>query len=88
MALRIPFNIDRIIKTIGTRMRKDSAPLIQYLESRAVAGCTADDLVKTLETVSDSLVTARFFATRENLDTSIEQWLANWIKKGISINQV
>ncbi|VVC40866.1 Hypothetical protein CINCED_3A008762 [Cinara cedri] len=82
LALRIPFNIDRIVQTIGTHLRKETAPLIQYLESRAVAGCTADDLVRTLETVTDSLVSARFFATHQNSGTSIEPWLANWIKKG------
>jgi len=52
------------------------------LESRAVAGCMPQDLVRTLETVTDSLVSARFFATHQNLDLPIAPWLASWIKKG------
>lgn len=88
MALRIPFSIDHILKAIGTRLRNQTAPLIPYLESRAVAGCTAQDLVRTLETVSDSLVIARFFATPPHLDVPIAEWLVSWMKKGIYINQI
>lgn len=86
LALRIPFNSERVIQTIGTRYRDDDAPLVRYLESRAVDGCIPEDLVRTLETVSDSLVTARFFATRDDLDYPIAPWLADWIKKGTYIN--
>lgn len=82
MALRIPFNIDRIIRNIGTRLRDETAPLVSYLESRAVAGCMAQDIVRTLETATDSLVSARFFATHQNLDMPLAPWLAGWIKKG------
>lgn len=82
MALRIPFNIDHVVKTIGTRLRNQSAPLIPYLESRSVAGCMAQDLVRTLETVTDSLVSARFFATPPHLDIPIAEWLVSWMKKG------
>jgi len=82
LALRIPFNVDHIVKTIGTCLRDETASLIPYLESRAVAGCMPQDLVRTLETVTDSLVSARFFATHQNLDIPIAPWLASWIKKG------
>lgn len=82
MALRIPFNVDRITETIGTRLHDETAPLIAYLESRAKAGCMPQDLVRTLETVTDSSICARFFATRQNLDFPIAPWLAGWIKKG------
>jgi len=82
LALRIPFDIKRLINTVGTRLRDDTASLIPYLESRAAAGCMPQDLVRTLETVTDSLVSARFFATRQNLDMPIAPWLASWIKKG------
>lgn len=82
MALRIPFSLERITKTIGTRLRDETAPLIAYLESRAIAGCMPQDLVRTLETATDSSVSARFFATPQNLDSPIAPWLAEWIKKG------
>lgn len=74
--------MDHIIKTIGTCLHDETAPLIPYLESRAVAGCMPQDLVRTLETATDSLVSARFFATHQNLGMPIAPWLASWIKKG------
>ncbi|KAE9536877.1 hypothetical protein AGLY_006939 [Aphis glycines] len=82
LALRTQFNLDRIVQIIGTRLRDETAPLVPYLESRAVAGCMAQDLVRTLETASDSQVSARFFATNQYLDLPLAPWLATWIKKG------
>ncbi|XP_050524931.1 uncharacterized protein LOC126896308 [Daktulosphaira vitifoliae] len=82
LALRIPFNTEQILKTVGTRLRNENAPLISYLESRSVAGCTADDLVRTLETVTNSLISARFFPTYANIDVPLATWLASWIQKG------
>jgi len=82
LALRTQFNIERIAQNIGTRLRDETAPLVHYLESRAGAGCMPQDLVKTLETVTDSQVSARFFATHQNLDLPLAPWLATWIKKG------
>lgn len=87
MALQIPFNIDHINRTVGTRLRDETASLVPYLESRAIAGCMPQDLVRTLETVTESSVSARFFATRQDLDTPIAPWLASWIKKG-SLNNI
>jgi len=86
LALRTQFNLDRIVQIIGTRLRDETAPLVPYLESRAVAGCMPQDLVRTLETVTDSQVSARFFATRQYLDIHLAPWLATWIKKGSYIN--
>lgn len=80
--MRIPFSADRITKTIGTRLRDETAPLVSYLESRAVAGCMPQDLVRTLETATDSLVSARFFATHSDMDIPLATWLASWIQKG------
>ncbi|CAI6361899.1 unnamed protein product [Macrosiphum euphorbiae] len=82
LALRTQFNLDRIVQTIGTRLRDETAPLVPYLESRAVAGCMPQDLVRTLETVTDLQVSARFFATHQCLDLNLAPWLATWIKKG------
>lgn len=86
MALRTQFSIEHIVQTIGTRFRDETAPLVPYLESRAVAGCMAQDLVRTLETATDSKITARFFATYQNLELPLAPWLATWIKKGSHIN--
>lgn len=87
LALRTQFNIDRIVQIIGTRLRDETAPLVPYLESRAVAGCMAQDLVRTLETATDSQVSARFFATNQYLDLPLAPWLATWIKKGSQITK-
>lgn len=87
MALRIPFYKDNIDKIIGTSICDEPASLIPYLESRANVGCMPQDLVRILETVSESLVSARFFATPQNLDLPIAPWLAGWIKKG-TINNI
>ncbi|XP_050422573.1 uncharacterized protein LOC126834585 [Adelges cooleyi] len=82
LALRIPFSTDRVVRTISTRLRNETGPLVSYLESRSVAGCMAEDLVRTLETATDSLVSARFFATNPIMDVPLATWLAGWIKKG------
>jgi len=82
LALRAQFHLDRIVQTIGTRLRDETASLVPYLESRAAAGCMPQDLVRTLETVTDSQVSARFFATHQYLDLPLAPWLATWIKKG------
>ncbi|XP_060850420.1 uncharacterized protein LOC132929240 [Rhopalosiphum padi] len=82
LALRTQFNLDRIVQIIGTRLRDETAPLVPYLESRAVAGCMPHDLVRTLEIATDSQVSARFFATNQYLDLPLAPWLAAWIKKG------
>jgi hypothetical protein len=47
-----------------------------------MAGCMPQDLVKTLETATDSQVSARFFSTHQNLDMPLAPWLASWIQKG------
>lgn len=82
LALRTQFSLDHIVQIIGTRLRDETASLVPYLESRAVAGCMPQDLVRTLETVTDSQVSARFFATHQYLDLPLAPWLATWIKKG------
>jgi len=88
LALRTQFNLDRIVQVIGTRLRDEMAPLVPYLESRAVAGCMPQDLVRTLETVTDSQVSARFFATHQHMKINLGPWLAAWINKGSYINYI
>lgn len=54
----------------------------RYLLSRAVAGCTAADLVTGIQRASDGLVTARFFPTYPERAISLSHWLADWISLG------
>ncbi|XP_041984466.1 uncharacterized protein LOC121737017 isoform X2 [Aricia agestis] len=82
IALGIPWNVDRINAAVGTRQRANNAPIPRYLLSRAVAGCTAADLVSGIHKASDGLVTARFFPTYPERVVSLSHWLADWISLG------
>ncbi|XP_075981260.1 uncharacterized protein LOC142979915 isoform X2 [Anticarsia gemmatalis] len=81
-ALGVPVNLERISSAVGTRQRANNAPLPRYLLSRAVAGCTAADLVSGIHRASDGLVTARFFPTYPERAVSLSHWLADWITLG------
>ncbi|XP_047031168.1 uncharacterized protein LOC124638280 [Helicoverpa zea] len=81
-ALGVPVNLEKISSSVGTRQRANNAPLPRYLLSRAVAGCTAADLVTGIHKASDGLVTARFFPTHPERVISLSHWLADWITLG------
>ncbi|KAH9632613.1 hypothetical protein HF086_001856, partial [Spodoptera exigua] len=81
-ALGVPVNLEKISSSVGTRQRANTAPLPRYLLSRAVAGCTAADLVSGIHRASDGLVTARFFPTYPERAISLSHWLADWITVG------
>ncbi|CAK1584584.1 unnamed protein product [Parnassius mnemosyne] len=82
IALGVPVNIEKINAAVGTRQRANNAPLPRYLLSRAVAGCTAADLVNGIQRASDGLVTARFFPMYPERAVSLSHWLADWISLG------
>ncbi|KPJ12447.1 hypothetical protein RR48_04342 [Papilio machaon] len=82
IALGVPVNIERINAAVGTRLRANNAPIPRYLLSRAVAGCTAADLVTGIQRASDGLVTARFFPMYPERAMSLSHWLADWISLG------
>lgn len=58
--------------------------VFRYLLSRAVAGCTAADLVSGIQKASDGLVTARFFPTHPERVVCLSHWLADWISLGMN----
>ncbi|XP_013163147.1 PREDICTED: uncharacterized protein LOC106114461 [Papilio xuthus] len=82
IALGVPVDIERIKAAVGTRQRANNAPIPRYLLSRAVAGCTAADLVTGIQRASDGLVTARFFPLHPERAMSLSHWLADWISLG------
>ncbi|XP_053615095.1 uncharacterized protein LOC128677944 [Plodia interpunctella] len=82
IALGVPINLEQINAAVGTRQRANNAPVPRYLLSRAVAGCTAADLVNGIQKASDGLVTARFFPTHPERAVSLSHWLADWIALG------
>lgn len=61
MALNTPFSLDKVKKGVGTRLRQESAPLPQYLQSRSVAGATHQDIIRGVDTASEGWLFARFF---------------------------
>ncbi|KAJ8717207.1 hypothetical protein PYW08_005606 [Mythimna loreyi] len=81
-ALGVPVNLEKISSAVGIRHRANNAPVPRYLLSRAVAGCTAADLVSGIHRASDGLVTARFFPTYPERAVSLSHWLADWITLG------
>ncbi|XP_059060841.1 uncharacterized protein LOC131853814 [Achroia grisella] len=82
IALGVPVNLEKINAAVGTRLRANNAPVPRYLLSRAVAGCTAADIVTGIQRASDGLVTARFFPTYPERVMSLSHWLADWISLG------
>ncbi|XP_028031756.1 uncharacterized protein LOC114244205 [Bombyx mandarina] len=82
IALGVPVNIEKITSAVGTRLRANNAPIPRYILSRAVAGCTAADLITGIQRASDGLVTARFFPTYPERAVSLSHWLADWISLG------
>ncbi|CAH2255736.1 jg14567 [Pararge aegeria aegeria] len=88
IALGVPVDIERINTAVGTRLRANYAPLPRYLLTRAVAGCTAADIVTGIQRASDGLVTARFFPTHPERAISLSHWLADWISLGQVVNVI
>jgi len=71
--------------TVNSRYHGDD--LAQYLAARSVAGCTADDIVKGVHTLSENAIQAKFFglgppspaaqkAPPEELACSLALWIA------------
>ena len=56
--------------------------MLQYLRSRAVAGCTGADLVAGATSLSGGKATAKFFACGPEPPNDLCAWLDNWIGKG------
>ncbi|XP_043566920.1 uncharacterized protein LOC122560337 [Chiloscyllium plagiosum] len=73
---------DVVEKCVQTRMRKNDAPLIEYLVSRSVAGATHQQLIEGAEKASEGRVTGRFFSFYPERNVDLTTWLASWMKKG------
>ncbi|GBP64240.1 hypothetical protein EVAR_21558_1 [Eumeta japonica] len=84
LALGIPVDTEKIKSAIAIRQRHNDAPLVRYLLSRTVAGCTAAELVSGIQRASDGLVTARFFSMYPERAMSLSHWLADWISIELS----
>ncbi|XP_048406006.1 uncharacterized protein LOC125461362 isoform X1 [Stegostoma tigrinum] len=69
-------------KCVQTRMRKNDAPLAEYLISRSVAGATHQQLIEGAEKASEGRVIGRFFSFYPERNVDLTAWLASWMKKG------
>lgn len=78
---QLPSN-EKIIESVTTRLRANSATLVKYLKSRSVAGSTHRDLIVGLNKLTSGKVYARFFHMHPERYINLSQWLSYWIKKG------
>uniref|UniRef100_A0A1B6MG20 Uncharacterized protein n=1 Tax=Graphocephala atropunctata TaxID=36148 RepID=A0A1B6MG20_9HEMI len=82
LALDVPFSTSSVKLHVATRLRAESAPLVEYLMSRSNAGATHVDLIRGLHSVSQDLVYARFFHMYPQRSISLVSWLSHWIRRG------
>jgi hypothetical protein len=59
LQFKVP-SLDAIVSGSVLRLRKNDAPLPQYLASRAVAGCTGAELVESIANVCPTLISGEF----------------------------
>lgn len=82
VALNMPFSLDKLKEAVGTRYRKEDAPVPEYLLSRCVAGVTHHDIIKAIDIISQGSLHARFFCMYPERSFTLLRWLASWMKKG------
>lgn len=71
-----------VCSTIQVNLRKEKASVADYLESRAVAGTTAEDLLCGVEHLTKGEIRGRFFATWPPRKVQLLTWLSYWMKQG------
>ncbi|KAF0305268.1 hypothetical protein FJT64_023094 [Amphibalanus amphitrite] len=67
---------------VSTRLRREAAPLADYLFSRSEAGCTHTQLIEGVETLSGGEVCGRFFCMYPRRSFQLVRWLAGWLRRG------
>uniref|UniRef100_A0A1B6G0M4 Uncharacterized protein n=1 Tax=Cuerna arida TaxID=1464854 RepID=A0A1B6G0M4_9HEMI len=91
LALDVPFTTTTVKLHVATRLRAESAPLVEYLMSRCNAGTTHVDMIRGLQGASQDLVYARFFHMYPQRSISLVSWLSHWIRRGavpiVTLNQ-
>lgn len=82
-ALDYPYVLEKVTKTVPTKLRAESAPIPEYLFSRSVAGTSHQDLVDSMTTLTNGEVYGRFFSFFPERQVSLLHWLAHWLSKGV-----
>ncbi|XP_037085619.1 uncharacterized protein LOC119106126 [Pollicipes pollicipes] len=67
---------------VSTRLRREAAPLADYLFSRAEAGCTHKQLIDGVNTLTDGQVCGRFFSMYPRRSFQLVRWLGGWLRRG------
>ncbi|XP_018333107.1 uncharacterized protein LOC108742406 isoform X2 [Agrilus planipennis] len=80
-ALRFPISLpDKAQTFVKTRLRENSSPLLEYLLSRSVAGCTHEDIINGLSKASGGEIYSRFFHMYPERDFDLSCFLRFWMK--------
>lgn len=82
LALNVSFSFEKLKNLVNTRLRKETAPLPEYLFSRSNAGATHVDIIRGLKGASHGILYARFFHMYPQRNVSLTRWLSYWMKKG------
>lgn len=81
-ALEYPHSIEEVTKTVPTKLRAENAPVSEYLFSRSVAGTTHQDLIDSMNDITEGQIKGRFFDFYPERHVSLLHWLAKWIRRG------
>ncbi|CAI9716414.1 Hypothetical predicted protein [Octopus vulgaris] len=80
-AFNILLDKPKVLEKAPINLRDSTAPIPQYLFSRAKAGTTAEDLIKFVESLTNGTIKGRFFDFYPPRDVQVLKWLGEWIKK-------
>ncbi|XP_038659772.1 uncharacterized protein LOC119969772 isoform X1 [Scyliorhinus canicula] len=81
-ALRLDIPAEVIASCVQTRLRKNDAPLAEYLISRSVAGATHQQLIEGAERATEGGVVGKFFSFFPERHVQLTAWLAHWMRRG------
>lgn len=82
LCLNVSFSFEKLKNLVSTRLRKETAPLPEYLFSRSNAGATHTDIIRGLKGASHGILYARFFHMYPQRNVSLTRWLSYWMNKG------
>lgn len=81
-ALGITVTPETVNHCVRTSLRRNEAPLHDYLHSRSTAGATHLQLISGAEQASGGRVVGRFFGLFPRRRVKLGPWLARWILRG------
>lgn len=81
-ALGITVTPETVDHCVRTSLRRNEAPLPDYLHSRSEAGATHLQLVSGAQQASGGRVVGRFFGLYPRRRVKLVPWLARWIRRG------